>query len=252
MDEIAVSNLLERLGLTEYEAKTLSALFKAREAEAPEVSRIAQVPKTRVYDVLDRLVKKGLVIEIYGRPKKYRVVEADAAVEQLISKKKEEISALEEEAKKLKEFVSGIRSPGGGAEEKVMKVKEKHDFEKILAQELDKAKNNITAFALLDDEHLHMGNALKNASNRKVDVKVISRIPKQLKALMKEYTESGVSMKNFEHELNAFVIDNEKVVLGLSDFSKQKPEYHFTIWNKNPALSRAINLYFNEIWQKAK
>jgi len=54
MQEYDVNVFLERLGLTEYEAKTLSALFRLKEAEAPEVSRSAQVPKTRVYDVLDR------------------------------------------------------------------------------------------------------------------------------------------------------------------------------------------------------
>ena len=65
-----IHELLKQLGLTEYESKTLNTLFQLKEEKAPEISRDAQVPKTRVYDVLDGLVKKGLVIEIQGRPKK--------------------------------------------------------------------------------------------------------------------------------------------------------------------------------------
>ena len=67
--------LLEKLGLTEYEAKTLGTLFNLREAEAPQISRTAQVPKTRVYDVLEKLIQRRLIIEIKGRPKLYRAVE---------------------------------------------------------------------------------------------------------------------------------------------------------------------------------
>jgi sugar-specific transcriptional regulator TrmB len=64
MNNKSVNEMLLQLGLTEYESKTLSTLFKMGESEAPAISRLAQVPKTRVYDVLDKLVEKNLVIEI--------------------------------------------------------------------------------------------------------------------------------------------------------------------------------------------
>ena len=81
-------NLLEKLGLTEYEAKTLETLFKLKEAEAPTISRIAQVPKTRVYDVLEKLIQKNLIMEISGRPKLYRAIEPQKAIESLLVGKK--------------------------------------------------------------------------------------------------------------------------------------------------------------------
>lgn len=95
MNETEINRLLEQLGLTEYEAKTLNTLFKLKEAEAPEVSSRAQVPKTRVYDVLDRLTKKNLIIEISGRPKKYKVVDPAKVFDELLGKKREELGQLE-------------------------------------------------------------------------------------------------------------------------------------------------------------
>src|SRR3989344_3070067 len=105
MPEYEVNLFLEKLGLTEYEAKTLSSLFELKEAEAPQISRNAQVPKTRVYDVLDRLTKRSLIIEVSGRPKKYRVVEPQKVFDRLIEDKKKEIESLVEKAEAFKKTV---------------------------------------------------------------------------------------------------------------------------------------------------
>ncbi len=252
MDEVGISKLLENLGLTEYEAKTLCSLFRIREAEAPEISRNAQVPKTRVYDVLDRLTKKGLVIEIYGRPKKYRVVDASDAIEHLIEKKKQEIQKLEEKAQNLKQFISGWQSIPSEEKEKVLKVKEKIDFEKILAQEIDKAKNELIAFTEITAAQNALRDSIKRAGKKKLNVRVVGRAPKKLRNLMQEFMEHGVSLKHCEHGLNAFVIDKKNVILALSDFSKEKPEYYFSIWHDNPHLAKMFYSYFEECWGKAK
>ena len=79
-----IFELLQRLGLTEYESKTLTSLIRLGEAKAPDISREAQVPKTRVYDVLDKLMERDLIIEIQGRPKKYRVRETDRIFNELV------------------------------------------------------------------------------------------------------------------------------------------------------------------------
>jgi len=252
MDDVGIGKLLERLGLTEYEAKTLGALFRIREAEAPEVSRLAQVPKTRVYDVLDRLIKKGLVIEIYGRPKKYRVVNPSDAIEELIEKKKQEVRQLEEKTTSMKDFIAGWDKAQFEEGEKVMKVKDKQDFEKILSQEIENAKNNIMAFAEINKNQPVLKEAIKKAKLRNIEVKILGKISKELRHTAKDYMSTGAELKHCEHGLNAFIIDRKNVVLALSDFAKEKPEYHFTIWHDNQPLAKALNHYFQNCWEKAK
>ncbi|MCX6798723.1 MAG: hypothetical protein NTW59_01335 [Candidatus Diapherotrites archaeon] len=154
MNSADVNEILQRLGLTEYESKTLSTLFKLGEAEAPAVSRLAQVPKTRVYDVLDKLVERDLVIEIRGRPKKYRSVEAKKALESLINSKQEELQELQGKVGEVQESISALTGAKEIAGETVIKVKDKRDFERILAQEIAKAKESLIGFSeVTDKEH---------------------------------------------------------------------------------------------------
>lgn len=248
---VEINELLETLGLTEYEAKTLSALFKLRESEAPDVSRAAQVPKTRVYDVLDKLTKRGLVIEIYGRPKKYRVLGPEEVFDALLNERKKEMTKLEKRVSSLKQLAQAAESAEEDGMERVMKVKDKQDFFRILAQEIELAKKEITGFARIGEEHTLVKTALHSAADKKVKTRILSRVPNHVMDIAKKYSEKGIELKHADHGLNAYIIDNRKVVLGLSDFSKEKPEYHFTILH-NKAMASALQSYFDSCWKKAR
>lgn len=250
MQEYDVNVFLERLGLTEYEAKTLSALFRLKEAEAPEVSRSAQVPKTRVYDVLDRLTKKTLIIEIHGRPKRYMAIEPEKVFNTLIEEKKKELNILEKEAATIKDDISFEST--NGSTEKVMKVKDKNDFMKILGQQIDTASKSVHALTPLTKEHGLIKESLKNAANRNVEIKLISRVNEDNSKLAKEFAQSGAKIKNFDHGIHAYIIDDKKVVMGISDFTQEKPEYHFTIWPDNKPMATALKIYFDHAWEQGK
>lgn len=247
-----LSSFFEKIGLTEYEAKTLTALFRLKESEVPEISRIAQVPKTRVYDVLENLTRRGLIIEIYGRPKKYKVVDVHSAFDELIQAKKTEVAELEKQAIELKE---SFKENGGMAEEakeKVMKVKDRADFMKILAQEIGSAQKQVIALTQLGPENELIKESIRKAHENNVEVKLISKINASTKKICREYYDMGVGLRDYEHGLNAFVIDGKKVVMALTDFSEEKPEYHFTIWKDHPHMARALQSYFNECWKAGK
>ena len=236
--------LLEKLGLTEYEAKTLNTLFKLKEAEAPVISRTAQVPKTRVYDVLEKLIQRNLLIEIKGRPKIYRAIEAEKAIDQMILSKKEQLAVLEKEAVELKDnlvLYTGKEEKG----EKVMKVKDRQDFERILGQELLKADKSLQGLTEITDEHGIIHEALKRAKDRDVTVKLLNSFPsKKLQDI--------AEVKHLNHGLNAFIIDGKKVVLAISDFKKKKSDYHFTILNEHEAMANALTHYFDSHWETGK
>lgn len=253
MDTDTINAFLEKIGLTEYEAKTLSSLFRLKEAEAPEISRSAQVPKTRVYDVLERLTKRGLVIETYGRPKKYRVIDSGSVFNELLNKKKDELKSLEEDAKKIKSAVGELGSAAGEQTEKVIKVKDRQDFIKILAQELGNAKAEVVAFSHTNKSHQPiLTDALKKLSSKKVKVRILGNTASEAAQIAKDYNRAGVSTRELDHGLHAYIVDGKKVVLALSDFSEDKPEYHFAIWPEHREIASAFGKYFNEQWKKGK
>ena len=169
MNNSATFELLEKLGLTEYEAKTLNTLFKLKEAEAPTISRTAQVPKTRVYDVLEKLIARELIIELKGRPKLYRAIDPKKAIDLLILNKKGQLDELEEEATQLKENLIIINEKEEFGE-KVMKVKDKQDFERILGQELLKAGTSIHGLTEITDEHEIIHDALAKAKSKEITI----------------------------------------------------------------------------------
>jgi sugar-specific transcriptional regulator TrmB len=74
---------LESLGLREYEAKCFVALAQLSEGTAKEVSKAASVPRTRVYDSLERLQDRGLVDVRGSNPREYRGVPVETAVRTL-------------------------------------------------------------------------------------------------------------------------------------------------------------------------
>jgi HTH-type transcriptional regulator, sugar sensing transcriptional regulator len=237
-------NFLQDLGLTEYEAKVMHSLLASQEAEAPLISRNAQVPKTRVYDVLERLVSKGLLVEISGRPKRYKMINAKKAFATLLDHKRSTLTDLELRSESILETVSAQQETGG---EKTMKVKDVNDFYKILANELATSTNTVHAFSYLKNSHSVVKDALRAATRRNVKVKLLD--PAIDAVLLKELG-NKITSKPFAHGLHAFIIDNKKTVLAVTNPQEQASEYHFTIWHDNKPLAKALSTYFNHCWNK--
>lgn len=75
--------LLQQLGLKEYEARCLVALVGVASATAKEVSDESEVPRTRVYDAMRVLESQGLVEVQHANPQQFRAVPVAEAVETL-------------------------------------------------------------------------------------------------------------------------------------------------------------------------
>jgi HTH-type transcriptional regulator, sugar sensing transcriptional regulator len=70
---------LENLGLTEYEAKCFVALTRVPKATAKDISQLSEVPRSRVYDTVERLHKRGLADIQESDPREYWAVPKDEA-----------------------------------------------------------------------------------------------------------------------------------------------------------------------------
>ncbi|QQR93118.1 MAG: hypothetical protein IPJ89_02670 [Candidatus Iainarchaeum archaeon] len=239
--------LLGKMGLTEYEAKTLSTLFTLGEAEAPDVSRIAEVPKTRVYDVLEKLADQELVIRVFSRPKKYRALAPQEAFEKLVQRKNEELKTLHEEARSVGERMAAAATSPSDAEEKIMKVKSKTDFYKILAQEIEHAKSEVIGMTHIDSHHHVLHDALRKAGERNVHVKFAGTHHMGFKEAHSQLGKH-IELRDKESGMHAYVIDGTKTILALSDFTKSKPEYHFAIFPENKEMAQTFIAQFAKNW----
>src|SRR2546421_3225847 len=62
---------LKDFGLTEYEVKVYVALVESGPIAASEVSKVASVPYSKIYEIIGNLERKGWVESEQGRPIKY-------------------------------------------------------------------------------------------------------------------------------------------------------------------------------------
>ncbi len=81
-------------GLNKYEALAYVHIAKLGVATAKEISRVTEVPYSRVYDVLESLEKKGWIYSESSKPKRYRAEKID----RVLSRKKQEFLERMEKA----------------------------------------------------------------------------------------------------------------------------------------------------------
>jgi sugar-specific transcriptional regulator TrmB len=89
-------NDLVALGLARYEARVYLALVRRESYTAAEVAREADVPRQRVYDVLDTLVRRRLATAHPGRVATFSAVAPELAVARLMAHQRETLERLDQ------------------------------------------------------------------------------------------------------------------------------------------------------------
>lgn len=88
--------LLQQLGLKEYEARCFVALARRENGTAKDISETSEVPRTRVYDAIRVLEAQGLVEVQHSSPQRFRAVPLDEATETLRDQYEARIERLSE------------------------------------------------------------------------------------------------------------------------------------------------------------
>jgi predicted transcriptional regulator len=74
---------LVKLGLTEYEARAYVALVAIGEGGIIDISQQSGLPRSRVYDIMERLAVKGFAEVGAMRPLRYRAIDPDKVTNQI-------------------------------------------------------------------------------------------------------------------------------------------------------------------------
>jgi sugar-specific transcriptional regulator TrmB len=106
MDDISnqehAVELLQQLGLKEYEAKSFVALSRRASGTAKDISETSEVPRTRVYDAIRVLESKGLVETQHSNPQVFRAVSIDEAADTLRTEYEDRTESLRRTLQGLK------------------------------------------------------------------------------------------------------------------------------------------------------
>lgn len=93
--------LLEKLGLTRGEIKVYLALNKLGESAVGMIGKESKVSKSKIYDILDKLIEKGLVGYIIKNNTKYFIANDPHMILEYIGKKEDELKGTKKEIKEI-------------------------------------------------------------------------------------------------------------------------------------------------------
>jgi sugar-specific transcriptional regulator TrmB len=118
-DLLRLTQKLQNLNLSGYEARTYLALVRFGPSRGPELALRAEVPRQKIYDVLDSLAAKGFADVIADKPRLYAAVEPVGALGKHWVRKRQESEAwlaeqrrLIEELRQEMETLAAGSSPG--------------------------------------------------------------------------------------------------------------------------------------------
>ena len=82
------------MGLSEYEAKVYVTLVRIGVSGASRLSMESGVPRTKIYSVLRRLVERGLVVEVPGKPMEFAPVSPKKVFSEKLREMERNLDAL--------------------------------------------------------------------------------------------------------------------------------------------------------------
>lgn len=252
-----VLNSLKDLGLNSYEAKLWIALLSRGIATAGELSDIAGVPRSRSYDVLESLEKKGFIIIKLGKPIRYIAVQPDEVIsrvkKQIELETKESLASLEkihnselmEELKKLHSNCLNFIDPN----ELSGVIRGRTNIEDQLERMAGRAKRSINIMST--DENLALeAKALERAFSKNNGVRARILINEKATKAARGL-ERIAEFKACEKPSGNFaVVDGKEVLCMLS--GSDHPDFESAIWLNAPALAGVLDAFFENVWKTRK
>jgi sugar-specific transcriptional regulator TrmB len=239
---------LKDLGLNSYESKVWVALLSRGISTAGELSDIANVPRSRSYDVLESLEKKGFVIMKLGKPIKYIAIPPKEAIERIkkkIKKTAQEEENLLNELKKsevLKELTE-LHANGIDAQDPsdiTGSVKGRDSIYNHLVFQIKNAKESIvisTTETGLARKSKSLLRHIKKAKNRGVNVKFFAPLT-NTNFLNK--LENYAELHDQKAEARFCIIDNNEITLMLTDDTEVHPTNDLAIWMQSPYVANTL------------
>jgi sugar-specific transcriptional regulator TrmB len=239
--------LLRKAGLTDYEVNAYLALLEKGALTARQISYGAQIPFSKVYQVLNSLEKKGWIEVSRKRPSKYFPKSPETAL-------KTAKAAVENEWLQIEKAVADELTP---LYEKI-KTREKYDIwilrglPNIVSKFKDMIKNCreelLIAFPSIKEDFLIDFYPLLQSfigEKTKVRFMVSKGLSENVYRTLSRVGEVKLKTKMFG---GGAISDSGEVMLLFSD---EKGEVT-AIWSDHPGLAELAKDYFNYLWKEAE
>lgn len=258
-----LSKLRRFFSLNLYEVKIWTALLSRGVSTAGELSDIANVPRSRSYDVLESLEKKGFAITKLGKPIKYIAVPPEEVVERVKKNMRREAEYKVKRLDELKETkllgeLNSLHTQG-------IELIEPTDLSGALRgrqnlynhlETVIKGAEHSVAIMTTSQGFMRKVEGLKpvfeRVKKRGVKIRIAAPITKETKGAVKDI--SGVAEVRHSEKIKArfCVVDGKEVVFMVQDDKEAHPSYDIGIWVNTPFFAGALENLYNLAWKDMK
>jgi len=255
-----IIDTLKEFGLNDYEARAYSTLVLRGPSKAGDVSRESRVPQSKIYDILDILTHKQLVEVLEGRPKEFRAVDPDVALENLVRSEEKKVRVLKAKAIDVKKILKEVNGNGSEATiEGVWTIKGRkftQFFDKV-AEMFDRCENYAYGITRDFSKTGRLSQALIGCMKRGVKVRVVALSPVTEENYWKAkwYQSHGIQLRIFETKVHPRIvlIDGREVLLRLDHDPARRENFLFTaLWSAHSSLVKVIDTYMKNLWSVAQ
>ena len=245
-----------------YEAKIWLALLSRGVATAGELSDIADVPRSRSYDVLESLEKKGFVIMKFGKPIKYIAVQPEEVVERVKKYMKEEadnrIKRLDRVGKtELLDELKNLHKQGVELVEPTDlsgSLRGRHNLYNHMETMIKGAEKTVTIMTTSDGlirKVEGLKPVLEKVAKRGVKIRIAAPITKEGLKAAKE-VEGIAEVRVAKTTARFIVIDGKELMFMVMDDKEVHPTYDIGIWVNTPFFASALEELFELAWGDMK
>jgi HTH-type transcriptional regulator, sugar sensing transcriptional regulator len=257
-----LSKLRTYFSLNLYEVKIWTALLSRGVATAGELSDIANVPRSRSYDVLESLEKKGFVVMKLGKPIKYVAVHPDEVVTRVKKHMKSEADRRIERLDKIgtTEIIDELKTLHTQGIELVEpsdlsgSMKGRHNLYNHLDLMIKNAEKSVTIMTtsqglLRKIEGLRA--SMEKAKKRGVKIRIAAPITREAKDALSEVANLA-DVRHSDMKGRFCVVDSKEVMFMMMDDKEVHPTYDVGIWVNTPYFASALENMFDGTWKAMK
>jgi len=246
-----------------YEVKVWTALLSRGTSTAGELSNISDVPRSRTYDILESLEKKGFIIMKLGKPIKFVALKPEEVVERV---KKNLLKHAKERSERLEKLKGDdVLTELTGLFTKGIKFVEPSDLSgslrgrQNLYNHLDMmisgAEKTITIVTTAEGINRKMEAlmpSLEKCKKRGVKIRIAAPINSNNLKVAKELKKVA-DVKDLEKIKARFVIiDSNQIMFMLLDDEKFHSNYDVGIWISTEFFAMALEQMFELAWNEMK
>lgn len=257
--EELLNKLRRHFSLNLYEVKIWTALLSRGVSTAGELSDIANVPRSRSYDVLESLEKKGFVVMKVGKPIKYIAVPPKEVLERVKKNVQKDAQERIERLDELEdsEVLGELKSLHNRGIETVEpsemtgSLKGRHNLYNHIDMALRDAEETVTIMTTSAGFLRKMEGfkpVLTDLSEKGVDIRVAAPMTEEARELAEDL-KGIVQVKHADIHARFIVVDGEEVVFMLMNDEDVHPNYDIGVWLNTPFFCRALESLFEVAWE---